>query len=89
MLNLRNLFSKMAVRPITAVKPIQATPLAIQPVRLLATTPVLDRGSMTKKWTTRRTRHRRITRVRARKADKLAIRTEIRYQAMVSIKHEK
>ena len=89
MLNLRNLFSKMAVRPMTAVKPIQPTALAIQPVRLLATTPTLDRGSMTKKWTTRRTRHRRIMRVRARKADKLAIRKMIKYQAQVRSSYTK
>merc|ERR1712131_444401 len=83
MLNLRNLFSKMAVRPMPVMKPIQPTTLAIQPVRLLATTPNLDRGSMTKKWTTRRTRHRHIMRVRARKADKLAIRKMVKYQAMI------
>ena len=86
MLNLRNLFSKMAVRPMPVMKPIQPTTLAIQPVRLLATTPNLDRGSMTKKWTTRRTRHRRIMRVRARKADKLAIRKMVKYQAMVRLR---
>jgi len=83
MLSLRNLLSKMVIRPQPTLLP-RVSLISTQLVRQLSVSPVVERGSMKKKWTMRRNRHNRITRVRARTASRSALHMTNKFRAQVA-----
>jgi len=86
MLQLRSLFTRMAVAAPSPLRQLHHhRPIAplTQLSRPLSTTVPLERGAMKKKWTTRRNRHRKINRVRARQASKWTLNLNNKFRAQV------